>query len=307
MNYDRYLLDPGSVRRARGHRHRVDQSSSGAQIGNRPRLGTVLAVWAHPDDESFVAGGLLAAASDAGSRIVCLTATRGERGTADPARWHTSRLARTRTRELAAAQAVLGIDEQRWLPFEDGACHTIAPGHGMALVAQAIADVRPDTIVTFGPDGLTGHTDHQAVSRWTSHAWAARGSSARLLWAAITADTKRRMAKVESVAKAFYPGYPTVTPDHSVAIRLDLTGDLLDRKFSAIRAHATQSASLVHRMGEDGFRRWWATESYIDVGSGAAIAPHHRTSPLIRTIPSHRTRIQRDRLTSPWRNQCSTR
>lgn len=307
MNHDRYLLDPGSVRRARGHRHRVDHSSAGAQISGGPRLGTVLAVWAHPDDESFVAGGLLAAASDAGSRIVCLTATRGELGTADPGRWHTTRLARTRSRELAAAQAVLGIDEQRWLPFEDGACHTISPGHGMALVAQVIADVQPDTIVTFGPDGLTGHTDHQAVSRWTSHAWAAKRSGARLLWAAITADAKRRMAQVEPVAKAFYPGYPSVAPDHSVAIRLDLTGDLLDRKFSAIRAHATQSASLVHRLGEDGFRRWWATETYIDVGSTRTIAPDERTFPISRTTSAHRTHVQRDRLLYPSRNQCSTR
>lgn len=230
-------------------------------------LGTVLAVWAHPDDESFVAGGLLAAATDAGSRVVCLTATTGEMGTPDPDRWHAARLGRTRERELAAAQAVLGIDEQRWLPFRDGECQAVAPGHGMTLVAQAIADVRPDTIVTFGPDGLTGHADHQAVSRWTSNAWAAAGGGARLLWAAITADTSRKMAAVEPIANAFYPGYPLVTADERVSLRLDLTGDLLDRKFSAIRAHATQSAALVQRLGEERYRQWWSTESYVDVGT----------------------------------------
>src|SRR4051794_15367712 len=67
-----------------------------------PPLGTILSVWAHPDDESFVAGGLLAAAGDAGSTIVCLTATRGEQGTVDHGRWDEVRLARTRTHELAA-------------------------------------------------------------------------------------------------------------------------------------------------------------------------------------------------------------
>jgi LmbE family N-acetylglucosaminyl deacetylase len=230
-------------------------------------LGTVLAVWAHPDDESFVAGGLLAAASDAGSRIVCVTATRGELGTDDADRWHPRRLGRTRSHELAAAQAIIGIDEQRWLPFEDGACHSVSPGHGMSLVARVIDEVRPDTIVTFGPDGLTGHADHRAVSRWTSSAWAARRPSARLLWAAITSDTARHMSASEPIARAFYPGYPKVTADRSVSIRLDLRGDLLDRKFSAIRAHATQSAALVHRLGEDEYRRWWSTESYVDVGA----------------------------------------
>jgi LmbE family N-acetylglucosaminyl deacetylase len=256
----------------RRHDRRLSATPFGrAATRNRPlsarSLGTVLAVWAHPDDESFVAGGLLAAASDAGSRVVCLTATRGELGTADPDRWHPDRLGRTRQRELAAAQAVLGIDEQRWLPFEDGSCHQVSPGIGTALVAQAIADVRPDTIVTFGPDGLTGHSDHQAVARWAANAWAAKGGDARLLWAAVTADAQQRMSVVEPVANAFYPGYPLVTPDDSVALRLDLTGDLLDRKFSAIRAHATQSAALVHQLGEDSYRRWWSTETYIDVGA----------------------------------------
>lgn len=248
----------------------------------------MLAVWAHPDDESFVAGGLLAAAAAAGSRVVCLTATSGELGTADPERWHPARLAPTRRRELAAAQAILGIAEQRWLRFHDGACHTIAPGRGMALVAQTIAEVQPDTIVTFGPDGLTGHSDHRAVSRWTSTAWAATGGSARLLWAAVTDATSERMAAVEPTAHAFYPGHPVVTPDDAVSLQLHLTGDLLDRKFSAIRAHATQSAALVHELGEERYRQWWSTESYVDVGAisapGPVDRPRRRIDLLTRTI-----------------------
>ena len=229
-------------------------------------LGTILAVWAHPDDESFVAGGLLAAAADAGSRVVCLTATRGELGTADPTRWSDTRLARTRTRELAAARAVLGIDEHRWLPFRDGECDRVSPGRGMVAVARIIEEVRPDTIVTFGPDGVTGHPDHRAVSAWTSHAWAATRSSARLLWAAVTSRTAHRMAEVEAIAGAFYPGFPRIASDHEVAVHLDLRGDALDRKVTAIRAHASQSAVTAHRLGEDDFRQWWATESYIEVG-----------------------------------------
>ena len=196
-------------------------------------------------------------------------------------------------RELAAAQAVLGIDQQRWLPFEDGTCHTVSPGHGMALVAKAIKKVEPDTIVTFGPDGLTGHTDHQAVARWTSHAWAATRSNARLLWAAITADTERHMADAEPVANAFYPGYPHITADHDVAIRLELRGDLLDRKFSAIRAHATQSAALVHSLGKDRYRRWWATESYVDVGSTFALPSLRATSGAATGDPTRSTPADR--------------
>jgi LmbE family N-acetylglucosaminyl deacetylase len=50
-------------------------------------LGTIVGVWAHPDDEAYLSGGLMAAAGDAGSRVVCVTATRGERGTPDPEAW----------------------------------------------------------------------------------------------------------------------------------------------------------------------------------------------------------------------------
>ncbi|MGE0137864.1 MAG: PIG-L deacetylase family protein [Ilumatobacteraceae bacterium] len=293
MNTDR---QPHQINRRHAEPHRADQHAAA-------RLGTVLAVWAHPDDESFVAGGLLAAASDAGSRIVCLTATRGERGSDDAERWHPDRLGRTRSRELAAAQAIIGIHEQRWLPFEDGECHAVSPGRGMGLVASVIDDVCPDTIVTFGPDGLTGHTDHQAVSRWTSHAWAARRTSARLLWAAITSDTQRRMWEAEPIAKAFYPGYPEVASERSVAIQLDLTGDMLDRKFSAIRAHATQSATLVHRLGEEQYRQWWSTESYIDVGAGAAdssSSPRHRQHvPGRRQTRLHPPHVRTTRRSSP--------
>lgn len=246
-------------------------------------LGTVLAVWAHPDDESFVAGGLLAAASDAGSRVVCVTATRGEEGTADPERWPRERLARTRSLEMAAANAVLGVDAHHWLPFQDGACAAIPPERGTAAVAEVIDEVRPNTIVTFGPDGLTGHPDHQAVSQWTSHAWAATRSPARLLWAAVPRSTADRMAPAEPLARAFYPGYPWVAPDADVALHLDLDGPLLDRKVTAMRVHATQSAQLVHRLGEDRFRRWWSSESFLEVltvrGCGPRWAGNGRGNP----------------------------
>ncbi len=223
-------------------------------------------MWAHPDDESFAAGGLLSAASDAGSRIVCLTATPGEVGTTEPERWHPERLARTRRRELAAALAVLGVDELRWLPFADGACDRVAHGYGMTLVSQVMADVRPDTIVTFGPDGLTGHSDHRAVSRWTSNAWAVTRPNARLLWSAVSEAAAIRMTRSEPRAGAFYPGYPHITDDDHIAIHLDLRGDLLDRKLVALRAHASQTTPLVNRIGEDAFLRSWSTESFVDVG-----------------------------------------
>ena len=64
-------------------------------ITDAARLGTVLGIWAHPDDEAFLSAGLMAAARDAGQRVVCVTATLGEHGTSDPGSWPPNRMARS--------------------------------------------------------------------------------------------------------------------------------------------------------------------------------------------------------------------
>ena len=85
-------------------------------------LGTVLGVWAHPDDETYLCGGIMAAAVAAGSRVVCVTATRGELGSTDPVRWPPGEaLARVRTEELENALRHLGVTEHHWLDYPDGA------------------------------------------------------------------------------------------------------------------------------------------------------------------------------------------
>ena len=87
----------------------------------------MLGIWAHPDDEAYLSGGLMALARDAGQRVVCLTATRGELGTTDPWRWPPHQLAVERTLELARCLDLLGGPEHRWLGFADGhACPTAA-------------------------------------------------------------------------------------------------------------------------------------------------------------------------------------
>ena len=151
-------------------------------------LGTVLTVWAHPDDEAYLAGGLLAAVRDAGNRAVCVTATRGE--AADP---------QADAAERAALSAVSGPASWKrpstsWAsPSTTGSTSRTAAWPSWTPTGQAdrlsaiVDEVRPDTVVTFGPDGFTGHTDHQAVSHWTDLALerSTYGAGARL-WHAVT-------------------------------------------------------------------------------------------------------------------------
>ena len=156
-------------------------------------LGTILGIWAHPDDEAYLSGGLMALARANGQRVVCVTATRGELGTADPVAWPPDRLAAERTRELAECLAILGVREHHWLAYRDGGCADGRPVDRRRRLAELIARIRPDTVLTFGPDGLTGHPDHQAVSAWTGAAFAeAAAPGARLLHATIADAPGRR-------------------------------------------------------------------------------------------------------------------
>jgi GlcNAc-PI de-N-acetylase len=82
---------------------RYDDAMSGGVVDSRSgvaALGTILGVWAHPDDEAYLSGGLMAMARDLGSRVVCVTATRGELGTTDPVAWPPTRLATARRRQV---------------------------------------------------------------------------------------------------------------------------------------------------------------------------------------------------------------
>ena len=72
-------------------------------------LGTVLGVWAHPDDDIYLSAGLMAAAVDAGQRVVDVTATRGEGGSMDEEKWPPSTMGDVRTNELLRSLDVLGV------------------------------------------------------------------------------------------------------------------------------------------------------------------------------------------------------
>ena len=85
-------------------------------------LGTVLSIWAHPDDEAYLCGGVMAMAAAAQSRVVCVTATRGELGVTDPTRWPPEQLVTIREAELAECLRILGVTEYRWLDYPDGRC-----------------------------------------------------------------------------------------------------------------------------------------------------------------------------------------
>lgn len=230
-------------------------------------LGTVLSIWAHPDDETYLSGGLMAAAAANGQRVVCVSATAGELGTDDPERWPPDRLARVRRWEAAAAMAVLGVDEHLVLGLPDGGLAALEPDPHVTRIVELIAEVRPDTILTFGPDGGTFHPDHQTVSRWVSDAWAATGRSSRLLHSAITEEHWDRWGDAyESWGIWMTDERPVPVPSATAAVAVRLAGHHLDQKVAALCAMHTQTAGAIALLGADDFREESSTESFVDAG-----------------------------------------
>ena len=235
-------------------------------------LGTILGVWAHPDDEAYLSGGLMAMASDAGARVACVTATRGELGTPDPVSWPPDRLAAVREAELARSLRILGVTEHEWLGYPDGGCATVPPGEALARLCDVMDRVRPDTVVTFGPDGHTGHPDHQTVSAWTTAAFdRAAPPGARLLYSTVPAWRVPRWKALDDSLGVYLPGYPVTTPSEFLAVDLVLPPDVVTRKVRALAAQTTQTAGLIAAMGIDRYTAWVGDESFVERGQRAPV------------------------------------
>jgi LmbE family N-acetylglucosaminyl deacetylase len=245
---------------------------------NDPKdVGVLLGVWAHPDDEAYLSAALMARARDAGNRVVVATATRGEHGTPDPVNWPPERLAATRELELAASLAALDVRDHHWLGHRDGGLHEVPEQDGAEQISALIASVRPDTIVTFGPDGLTGHSDHRTVSRWVTEAWHGCGRPGRLWYATLTPEFHRRWGAAARSVGFWMPGArPPSDRRESLVCAVDADQRLLDRKLVALRAHASQVGPVIDRIGLERYRRWWASEWFVAAESRDATRPLDR-------------------------------
>lgn len=129
---------------------------------------TLLAILAHPDDETFLAGGTLAKYAATGWEVFVLCATRGEagrRGDYEKENLSPREFALVRQGEMEAACDVLGVRRPFFLDCADGRIAKDCVDYAKAEVVRLLREWEPDVVITFGPDGISGHTDHVAVGR----------------------------------------------------------------------------------------------------------------------------------------------
>jgi LmbE family N-acetylglucosaminyl deacetylase len=196
------------------------------------RMARLMAVTAHPDDESFLFGGALAVHARHGDsvRLLCLTDGQAGRtgGLADA-----GGLGTLRREELRCACGILGIGEPVMPGLEDGGLEAMGDDAGTAFVRREIEAFDPDVLLTFGPDGASGHPDHKAAWRWTRAA-----AQGRVLYVAAFPDG------YELDERADVPLPATTEVDVS---------ELGDAKRRAFLAHQSQidHLELFDRMTED--------------------------------------------------------
>lgn len=187
-----------SLLRAAGALLLVAVACSPATVEKPPK--TVLAVFAHPDDEIFV-GPLLAHYARQGVRVHLAIVTDGEKGTSPHAGIAAGpELARVRAEEARCSCRELGVEAPRLLGFRDGELGRLndPPWGYLADVAQEIrkllAQLRPDVVITWGPDGGYGHPDHRLVGDVVTQVVqaGAEGASGRLLYPGLPADRLHR-------------------------------------------------------------------------------------------------------------------
>jgi N-acetyl-1-D-myo-inositol-2-amino-2-deoxy-alpha-D-glucopyranoside deacetylase len=218
---------------------------------------SVLAVFAHPDDESLACGGLLAWCAHHGALVSLLCLTDGRHGQGTPLRRsgrHRKSLGELRARELGDACRELGVADHVLLDYEDGMLPWVERGQLEADIRLVIDRFRPDVVITFDEDGLYWHPDHIAVHERTTAAVADAGAGGPALYYVTVPSGAMRavvqQARETLAGRGLDPQSPLrvlgiADPDAFGALAPAPTvivdaAEFASRKLAAIRCHRSQ-------------------------------------------------------------------
>jgi LmbE family N-acetylglucosaminyl deacetylase len=246
---------------------------------------TLMAIFAHPDDEAFGTGGTLAKYAAQGCDVYLVTATRGEAGQiAEPDLATPANLPYVREQELRCACEIYGIHPPRFLDYQDGQLPIVNQGQAVGKLVRLIRELKPQVIITFGPDGIYGHYDHIAIHRWATIAANLAADTdcfpeqlaetcephqvSKVYFRALPAEQVAVMSQDDKPAAVAMDGVPFYFAGYTAAEITTVidVGDFLDAKLRGIRCHATQ-VGRQNRFSEtpDEVKRetWFRHETFI--------------------------------------------
>jgi LmbE family N-acetylglucosaminyl deacetylase len=197
-------------------------------------------VWAHPDDEGAV-GPILARYAREGVKVYIVIATDGAQGGANTTIPRGPELARVRAEEARCATAALGINAPILLGFPDGQLGTFSddPARLFRLtqrLQEELQQLRPDAVITWGPDGGTGHPDHRLVSSLVTQLVraGAPGLPDRLFYASLPVEGMRAMNPTRGEPPMLIPQSTYLTT------RVPFSAADFDAALRSMKCHKTQ-------------------------------------------------------------------
>lgn len=204
----------------------------------------LLGLFAHPDDEARIVGGTLARYASQGAVVSLVVATRGEAGSCgEPPRCRPEDLPQVRVRELREACAILGVAELTILDYRDGTLPAVAPTELTGRLVAAIRRVRPQVVITFGPEGRTLHPDHLAIHRAATDAFALAGNAQAYPEQGLPPFAASKLYYTtlpRSLAQAIDWNYPS-QPDAEITVAVDVRPWLAQKRQATNEAHRTQA------------------------------------------------------------------
>ena len=265
----------------------------------------LLAIYAHPDDESFLSGGTLAKAASEGAEVTLVCATRGEVGEiADPTLATPETLAQVREDELREAARELGIGRVEFLDYRDSgmagtpenehpdALANASPDEVVPRLVSIIREMRPQVVMTFDPGGGYGHPDHMAMSRHTLAACQTSGDGKRYQdlgepWSPdrlfYTVFPRGRLEELSGILKSlgedssrYDRRMEQAWPDSQVHAVVDVSGTV-EAKWNAVKCHRTQQGTftMMSKIPEDTVKRFMGRECFAlampEPSAGAAL------------------------------------
>jgi LmbE family N-acetylglucosaminyl deacetylase len=252
-----------------------------------PTSHRLMCILAHPDDESLGAGGTLARYASEGVETYLITATRGDRGRFydQPERPDRETVGRVREAELRAAARELGVREVVLLDYLDQELDQADSAEAIGSIAGHIRRIKPQVVITFGPEGGYGHPDHIAISQFATAALVcaadpdypvpANGSHAHRVsklyymawaepqWRAYQAAFRDLKTTVDGIDRRATPW-----PEWALTTTVD-TRDYWRQVWKAVECHQTQMAiySNLADLSEEYHQALWGSQEFYRVYS----------------------------------------
>jgi len=192
----------------------------------------LVCVFAHPDDESFGPGGTIAKFSKK-YNVYILSATKGDAGQSSI---RSKNLGEVRSEELKKAAKILGVKKVYFLGFKDGTLNNNIYHKLASKIEEKLKILKPEIVLTFEPQGISGHIDHITISMVTMFA-VQKLKFIKEVW------QHCRPQGYDKFIKNYFIYFPKGYKKSQIQ-KVVKTNDVWEKKLEAMRAHKSQAADF---------------------------------------------------------------